>query len=147
LIPRTVNSVLDRPETERLREHRYRFGQGFVFGAPVVFLACFAEALGGAMAGVWSGLLQALLAGWVIYVGAAGMIFEGMLLLGRRRVSADFLMGLAGIALYVPGLVGWGRVLARAPGAAVGWWFGACVLALTAWAGLQWLRIARRAGG
>jgi cation transport ATPase len=144
LISPTLSSLLDRPDAERLREHRYRFGQAFVFGSPVVFLACYGHALGGATAGLWSGLLQALLAGWVIYVCAVGMLFEGILMLARRRFAADLLVAAAAIALSIAGLIAWGRLLLRGPSATVGWWFAASVLVLGAWAGLQWLRLARR---
>jgi hypothetical protein len=141
---RALADVLSRPDSERLREYRYRFGQGFVFGLPVLFLCFFGDDLGGATAGPWSGLLQALLAGWLIYVCAAGMLFEGVLLLVRRQLTAELLVGAAAALLYLLGLWSWGRLLAGGPSASAGGWFAACVLVLNAWVGAGWWRLARR---
>ena len=140
----TVSSLLDRPDAERLREHRYRFGQAFVFGLPVLFLHLYGHALGGATAGIWSGLLQALLAGWVLYICAAGMLFEGLLLLGRRQFLADLPVAILTLALYLIGLIAWTHLLIGGPGASVGGWFAAAVLLPMAWAAFQWARLARR---
>src|SRR5687767_3056847 len=73
----TLQSLLDRPVSERLRESKYRFAQSVVFGLPVLALQWFGYRLGGTEADRWIGLLQLLLAGWIMYVGAAGLLFEG----------------------------------------------------------------------
>src|SRR4051812_47121983 len=72
-----LGDLLRRPASERAREYRYRFGQSLVFGLPVVILQLWGLGLGGPEAAKWVGVFQALLAGWVIYVAAAGMFFEG----------------------------------------------------------------------
>src|SRR5688572_5630049 len=82
-----LETMLSRPLDQRVREHKYRFAQAAVFGLPVLGLQYFGHKLGGPEAGKWVGLLQALLAGWVMYVGAAGMLFEGILLLRRRGIT------------------------------------------------------------
>src|SRR4051812_28011999 len=88
-----LRELLTRPPTERAREYRFRFGQSIVFGLPVVVLQFWGTGLGGREAAKWVGIFQALLAGWVVYVSAAGMLFEGILLL-PRRVSADLICAL-----------------------------------------------------
>src|SRR5437867_3364487 len=85
-----LQSVLSRPPQERQREHRYRFAQTLIFGLPVLALQWFGRRLGGEEQDRWIGLLQALLTGWIVYVGAAGLAFEGLLLL-RRRVTGALL--------------------------------------------------------
>src|SRR5687768_5282994 len=75
-----LHQLLARPVSERAREYRYRFGQAVVFGLPVVALELWGRGLGGREAGRWVGVLQALLSGWVVYVAATGMLFEGLLL-------------------------------------------------------------------
>src|SRR5215470_17771342 len=77
--------MLARPEWQRRMEYRYRFAQSFVFGLPVAGLQWFGHPLGGRESARWIGLFQALLAGWVVYAGAAGMLFEGIVWLGRRK--------------------------------------------------------------
>ena len=89
------------------------------------------------------GILQALLAGWVVYVGAAGMLFEGLILL-PRRVMPDLFPALLAVATYLFSLVSvlhvlftghlWYRPLL----------FHVSVLVVAAWTGLQWFRWARR---
>ena len=36
-----------------------------------------------------------------MYVGAAGMMFEGLLRAGRKRLTGDFIVASAAIALYL----------------------------------------------
>src|SRR3954466_3838186 len=76
----SFETLLNRPREQRVREFKYRFAQSAVFGLPVLALQRFGPALGGAESPRWVGVLQLLLAGWVVYVGAAGMLFEGALL-------------------------------------------------------------------
>src|SRR4051812_19198715 len=73
-VPPALHSVLDRPEAQRLQEFRYRFGQSVVFGLPVLALQWFGRSLGGAESDRWVALLQGLLAGWVVYVAATGVL-------------------------------------------------------------------------
>ena len=75
-----------------------------MFGLPVLALQWKGTALGGAEADRWVGILQALLAGWVVYVGAAGMLFEGLILL-PRRVMAELIPALLAVAAYLFSLV------------------------------------------
>jgi cation transport ATPase len=107
-----VDRLLARPPHERQREHRYRFAQALVFGVPVLALQWFGRRLGGEEQDRWIGLLQALLTGWIVYVGAAGMAFEGILLL-RRRVTGGLLIGLAVIGTYLLSLASWVHLLFR----------------------------------
>ena len=99
--------VLNRPRSERLREYKYRFAQSAVFGLPVIALHFFGPSLGGPEAGRWVGLLQLLLAGWVMYVGAMGMLVEAIL---RRKITADGVVAMLAIGLY---LVSAGAVSSR----------------------------------
>src|SRR5256885_4041984 len=89
-----LHQLLDRSPSERCREYRYRFGQSIVFGLPVIALAAFGPSLGGPETGRWIGLLQLLLAGWIIYVAALAMLVDAML---RRRPTADAIA--AGLSL------------------------------------------------
>lgn len=137
--------MLDRPAEQRAREYQYRFAQALVFGLPVIALQVFGRRLGGQEADRWVAVFQAVLAGWVVYVGAAGMLFEGLLWLVRRRVTADLLPSLAVVALYVAGLVRAGAPLlsngrtAFPPGP-----FHWAVLILIPWVGIRWWWLARQ---
>ena len=64
-----------------MREFQYRFAQATVFGLPVIALQICGPSLGGADAPRWVAILQILLCGWIVYVGAAGILFEGAILL------------------------------------------------------------------
>jgi hypothetical protein len=132
---------LDRPPSQRLREYKYRFAQSLVFGLPVVALGAFGPAIGGPEAGRWIGLLQALLAGWVMYVGATGMLVEALM---RRRVMLDGLVAALAIGLYLlaVGMVVW-RTIASG-GAALAWsraLFSCAAVLACAWAGIRWLTL------
>ena len=141
-----LETLLARPAEQRLLEYKYRFGQSIVFGAPVVALQLYGRALGPADSERWVSLLQALLAGWVVYVNL-GMLFEGLLLLPARRRGAggDLLVALAAVALYAYSLISaahgvvTSRLLYRPR------MFHACVIALAAWTGFPWCRAARTA--
>jgi hypothetical protein len=145
-----INRLLARPLADRVREHKYRFAQSVVFGLPVVALQLFGGRLGGVSSGTWVGLLQALLAGWVMYVGAAAMLFESVLLLRRGRPTADGLVAFLAIALYGAGFAAWlGIVLGAAPpvaerARALGLMAWAAVLTAT-WTGARWWWLSRRA--
>jgi hypothetical protein len=89
------------------------------------------------------GILQALLAGWVVYVGAAGMLFEGLILL-PRRVMPDLAAASVAVACYLFSLVSVLHVLVDGRL----WYrpllFHLGVIVVAAWTGLQWFRWSRR---
>ena len=140
--------VLDRPKAQRVQEFRYRFGQAVVFGLPVLALQWFGRSLGGAESGRWVALFQALLAGWVVYVAATGMLAERVLwLLGKVRaplaVRADALVGGLCVAVYLASL---GRPLGLLVSPGFGWpsGFHWCVLTIGLWSALRWWGLSRR---
>jgi cation transport ATPase len=140
------DSLLSRGPQERRREHRYRFSQAVVFGLPVIGLQLVGQRLGGDESGRWVGLFQALLAGWVVYVAAAGMVSEGIAVLCvRRGLSADMLVSVLAVLLYMHSLLSVAHVLVDG----TLWYrpllFHVTVMLLAAWTGLQWWRWARRA--
>ena len=150
LAPAEVDRLLDRPPAERAREHRYRCAQAVVFGLPVLALQWLGRSLGGPEAERWVAFLQMLLAGWAVYVGAAGMLSEGLMLWWRRkRITGDFIVALLAAGLYLASLppvvhlLFTGRVW-------YGPWFHWSVLLLAVWTGTQCQRWARKdiqAGG
>jgi len=123
--PESIQALLHRPASERVREYKYRFAQAVVFGLPVIVLELIGPKLGGPEAGRWLRFMQGLLAGWVIYVGAAGMLFEGLLLL-RRRMTSDLPVAAGAMVMYG---AGWIR-----PG-----WFSLAVGLVAVWTGIRWL--------
>ena len=137
--------VFDRSAVQRRQEFKYRFGQSIVFGFPVIALQWFGRSLGGAESDRWVTLFQALLAGWVVYVGAMGMLAEGALLLVVRRrrpvdLLADFVVATAAVLLYlagVPRLVG----LLIGKRGALGWPapFAGVVVLLALWSAFRWV--------
>lgn len=130
-------SILDRPLEQKIREHKYRFAQAIVFGLPVLALHFFSARLGGIEAQRWSAALQALLAGWITYIAAAGMIFEGIILLiARRKLTADLVIGVLALALYLCSLA---ASLARDRPLFL---YG--VILLAAWGGLRWAQLVHR---
>ena len=115
-----------------------------MFGLPVVALQLFGRSLGGPESDRWVTLFQALLGGWVVYVGAAGLVAEGALLLLARRLPPDIfvdcLVGLGATGLYVLGLPRLFVLLAARP--VSGWFPGTfhwAVILLGVWSGLRWL--------
>jgi hypothetical protein len=113
-----------------------------VFGLPVVALQWFGRSLGGPEADRWVTLFQALLAGWVVYVVATGMVTEGILIfLARRRVSLvvglDMLVACLCIVGYVFGLALPLGLLVY-PKFAWPATFHWCVLTLSCWSGVRW---------
>ena len=138
-----LSELLARPDDQRLREYKYRFSQAVVFGLPVVALQLWGHALGGPEADRWVGILQALLAGWVVYVGAAGMLFEGLIVMSRRALP-DLIVAILAVVTYLFSVVSvfhvlftghlWYRTLL----------FHVSVIMLAAWTGWQWFRWSRR---
>lgn len=134
--------LLARPISDRLREYKYWCAQAVVFGLPVLALQAWGPSLGGRESGRWVGGLQALLSGWVLYVAAAGMLFEGLLLLRRRRPMADLIVAAVAIGLYCYSAVALGRSLfTTRTGRPL---FHAVVILLAGWCGLRWAYLARR---
>ena len=135
-----IRAVLNRPATERLREYKYRFAQSTVFGLPVIALHYFGPSLGGPEAGRWAGMLQMLLAGWVMYVGAMGMLVEGIML---RKATADAIVALLAIGLYLASAIGVVSLFATAKPSAIPGMFHAAVILVITWSGIQWCRYSR----
>lgn len=143
--PDTVDTLLNRPADQRKREFRYRFAQSAVFGLPVFALQVFGRSLGGSEADRWVSILQALLTGWVVYVAAAGMLFEGIVRLGRGRLTVDLLPAVAAVLLYLFSLIHALMgifIVGRAP------WllFHGVVFVLVIWTGLRWWWLRERTG-
>jgi hypothetical protein len=97
--------------------------------------------LGGREGAKWVGVFQALLAGWVVYVSAAGMLFEGVLLL-PRRLSADLACALIAVAIYLLSDLRLIHVLSGAGTARP--MFHAVILIMGAWSAVRWWQFARR---
>ena len=137
--------LLSRPDEQRLREYKYRFGQAFVFGLPVLALHVYGRSLGTAESPRWVGLFQALLAGWVLYVVAGGMLFEGLLwLLARRRVTVDLLVAGVAAGLYVWGVLQLPAVLFSRHPPAVRTLYHVQVTLLALWSAVRWRHLARK---
>jgi cation transport ATPase len=138
----TIQTLLDRPLEQRVREFKYRFAQSVVFGLPVLALERFGPALGWVEANRWVGVLQMLLAGWVVYVAAAGLMFEGILML-PRQISVDLLIATAAVVFYVISVVCVLYVLLLAKV-----WhqpmFHLSILLLIPWTGFRWWQLNRR---
>jgi cation transport ATPase len=138
-----IQSLLQRPLDQRVREFKYRFAQSVVFGLPVLALQRFGSALGWVEADRWVGVLQMLLAGWVVYVAAAGLLFEGILLL-PGKISADLFVAVGAVAFYLFSVVGVMQILLQAKS-----WhepmFHVSILLLIPWSGLRWWQLSRRA--
>jgi cation transport ATPase len=138
----TFEAILARPAEQRAREFKYRFAQSIVFGLPVIALQRYGSALGWVESARWSGTLQLLLASWVMYIAAAGMLFEGLVSL-RRTFSADLLIALAAVCLYVFSVWSIAHTLVRGNA-----WhrprFDAAVILLAVWSGIRYLQLARR---
>lgn len=113
-----------------MREFRYRCAQSIIFGLPVLALQWLGPRLGGPEAPRWIAILQALLAGWIIYVAAAGMLLEGLLARSAKHLP-DALVAILSIGLYLISLVGISRL------------FHCVVLLLIPWSALRWAWLVR----
>jgi preprotein translocase subunit Sec61beta len=129
--PLTPESI---PLSERVRQYKYRFAQSLVFGLPVIALEVWGRALGGREADRWVLFLQALLAGWIMYVGAAGMLVGGLLML--PKLTPDLVVAATAIASYLIALASF-LIPSLRPLSL----FTCAVLLVTAWSGLQWWRL------
>src|SRR5688572_19887716 len=97
---RQLELLLARPLDQRLREYKYRCAQSLVFGLPVVALQYIGTSLGGPEAPRFVAIIQMLLAGWVMYVGAAGMLVEGAILFEKGKFLWDLAVATCAIGLY-----------------------------------------------
>jgi cation transport ATPase len=121
--------VLERPQDQRMREHKYRCAQSLVFGLPVIGLQYFGRQLGGPESARWVTIMQVVLTGWILFIAATGMLSEGvMLIVSRRKITADFVVALIAIALFAISLFG-----ARK--------FHVVVILLVVWSAIQWVRL------
>ncbi len=139
----SVQSLLNRPTEQRIREYQYRFAQSAVFGLPVIVLQYLGPSLGGTESDRWVGLLQALLCGWVTYVGAAGMLFEGLIVLSRGKLTIELLVALAAVGMYLfsagslLGVIFHGQLFYRPL------LFHVVILLIAGWTGFRWWRMSR----
>ena len=137
-----ISDLLNRPIEQRQREFRYRCAQAFVFGVPVLALQWLGPKLGGAEAPRWIALLQAILTGWIVYIGALAMLVEGLLVRSTRLLADTIVAALAtGMYLYslitvIPVLI-IGRML---PGPRLFHWV---VMMLIVWTGLRCWQLSR----
>ena len=141
--PDRLSALLARPAHQRRIEYKYRFAQAVIFGIPVIALQYFGSALGGSEAPRWIAILQALLSGWAVYVGAAGMLFEGLLTI-RHGIGGDLIIAVASLALYLYSLV---SVLATFFTGRLAYQpllFHLSVILLAVWTGIQWWRFRLR---
>jgi hypothetical protein len=125
-----ISDLLNRPTEQRIREFRYRCAQSIIFGLPVLALQWLGPLLGGPEAPRWVAILQALLAGWIIYVAAAGMLLEGLLIRSWKHF-ADTFVAVLSIGLYLLSLIGVVRV------------FHWVVLLLIIWTAFRWAWLIR----
>ncbi|MGH7177486.1 MAG: hypothetical protein ACREJC_08915 [Tepidisphaeraceae bacterium] len=130
--------MLTRPPDQRQREFRYRFAQAVVFGLPVLGLQWFGPRLGGPESGRWIAGLQVLLSGWIMYVAAAGMLFEGVILLRHRRLTCDFLVAIVALVLWAISLLRSLGILLTTQSTHRPLWFHWSVVLLATWCGWRW---------
>src|SRR3954466_12679679 len=97
--------LLNRPIDQRFREFKYRCAQSIVFGIPVLALQWFGPRLGGIEAPRWIAILQAILCGWIVYVAAAGMLFEG-LVARTLKTCPDLIVGVIAMGAYLMSVIG-----------------------------------------
>lgn len=125
----------------RRREYQYRFAQSAVFGLPVLALQYIGPSLGGPESERWIGVLQAILCGWVTYVGAAGMLSEGVIILFRGKLTFETLLSLIAVGLYlfsavsVLGVIVHGALFYRPL------LFHVVIVLIAAWTGFRWWRM------
>jgi len=141
--PPDIQTILNRPAAERLREHNYRFAQCLIFGIPVLALQYLGPKLGGSDAPRWTGLLQTLLAGWTVYIGAVPLLAEGFVLMAHRQFKIDAVIAGCAALLYIVGVAGWIMTL-RGRAAFFAGAFGLSVVVVILWSGVQRLWLSSR---
>lgn len=141
--PLDIQSLLTRPQSQRKIEFKYRCSQAIIFGLPVIALQYFGHRLApGIEADRWIGILQALLAGWVVYVGAAGMLVEGLILL-RNRFTFDLPIAVAAILFYLHSVISVTGVFVRGSPFYGPLLFHWAVIILAVWSGWRWWQFSR----
>jgi hypothetical protein len=140
-----LHQLLHRDDAARAREHRYRMAQAIVFGLPVVLLDLIGDKLGGRGDGLWPATFAAILSGWVLYVGAAGMGFEGIvrLYLHPREFTLDLPVAIIAVAAWIWASVSLGLGFAAAHAGHLvsrpaGPGFDICVCTLAIWTGARY---------
>ena len=124
------------PSNDRVIQYKYRFGQSVVFGIPVIALHFFARKLGPEDWERWGSLLQALLAGWVVYVNL-GMLVEAAMI---KRLTVDAVITAIAVTLYLYSIISaaHGIVTARLLYPLM---FHVSVILLAAWSLWRWMRL------
>ncbi|MBC8106853.1 MAG: hypothetical protein H7Z14_09715 [Anaerolineae bacterium] len=82
--------------------------------------------------------MQIVLSGWILFVAATGMLSEGFVLLAaRRKVSADFIVALISVAMFVFSCISAGVHFfgSKSPPQ----FFHLIVILLAAWSGIRWI--------
>ena len=133
---RQLELLLARPLDQRLREYKYRCAQSLVFGLPVVALQYIGTSLGGPEAPRFVAIIQMLLAGWVMYVGAAGMLVEGAILFEKGKFLWDLAVATCAIGMYFGSLVATGYVVVTGRG--VFPIYHVPVMLIAIWTGIRW---------
>lgn len=138
-----IHDLLNRPIEQRRLEFRYRCAQAAIFGLPVLVLEYFGPSLGGSAeeSRRWLAVFQALLAGWVTYIAAAGMLAEGILTI-RRGPSPDLMIALLSVALYLFSAVSVTGIFFTGVPLYSPLFFHVVVLMLAGWCGYRWWRLA-----
>jgi hypothetical protein len=135
-----IAELLHRPPEQRAKEFRYRCAQTFVFGIPVLALQWIGPKLGGAESSRWIALLQALLAGWIVYIAAAGMLFEGIVAFSVRTFP-DLLVSAFAISVYLYSVACAIAILLPHQTVLGIPRFHWCVLVLMAWTSFRWRQL------
>lgn len=134
---RQLELLLARPLDQRLREYKYRCAQSLVFGLPVVALQYIGTSLGGPEAPRFVAIIQMLLAGWVMYVGAAGMLIEGaMLFVESRQFTWGLIVSNTAFGLYFYSLLATGYLVVTGRG--VFPIYHVPVMLIAIWTGIRW---------
>ena len=133
--PSPEHELLNRPVAERLREYKYRFAQSTVFGLPVLALHFIGPQLGGSEAPRWIGLLEILLAGWVVYVGILAMIVEAII---RKRAGLDSVLAGAALISYLIAAFLYARLMVQLQPFRLMWGFPTEVMIAIVLNGMRW---------
>lgn len=102
----------------------------------------FGPRLGGPESARWIGLMQALLAGWCLYLAALPMLSESLMLIAMGKLRIELAVSLAAMILYIIGVTGWIFTL-RGRAAPLPSAFSVVVVILILWSALHWFRLAR----
>ncbi|HEY1628333.1 MAG TPA: hypothetical protein VGF52_00660 [Tepidisphaeraceae bacterium] len=139
-----MRATLARPWDQRQREFKYRFAQAVIFGLPVIALQYFGHSLGGtpSEANRWIAILQGLLCTWVVYVAAAGMLFEGIVLL-PHVLRLDFVIAAIAMLLYLFSIISMLPIFIHGHPLNMPRLFHYVIFILAIWCGFRWWQISR----